>query len=50
MEEEIRVLLDIETEKSKTIFDIENRLTISEQNERRLTDKLDALNENFLQL
>lgn len=50
MESEIRTLLDIEAEKSKTINSLEAQLHKSEDNERRLTDKLTILTENFAEL
>ena len=50
MESEIRTLLDIESEKTRTINSLEVQLTNSENNERRLTDKLNVLTENFAEL
>lgn len=50
MESEIRTLLDIEAEKSRTINSLEIQLRTSEDNERRLTDKLTVLTENFAEL
>lgn len=50
MESEIRTLLDIESEKTRAIHSLEMQLTNSENNERRLTDKLNVLTDNFAEL
>jgi predicted nucleic acid-binding Zn-ribbon protein len=50
MESEIRTLLDIEDEKSQTLTTLETQLRNSEENERRLMEKLTVLSENFSEL
>ena len=50
MESEIRTLLDIEAEKTRALNSLEIQLRNSEDNERRLTDKLNVLTDNFAEL
>ena len=50
MEQEIRILLQIEADKSDTIDNLSNKLAKSESSERNLIDQLGSLSAAFEQL